>query len=164
MAQPQGYSIVQIILHWTIAALIVLQLVVNEGVQRAFDSRLDGEAMAPGGDALLHVVVGVTILVLAVIRLSIRLVRGAPPVHHDKPEFLNWLGLATHYLLYGFIFAMPLTGAIAWFGGVELSAELHELGRLVLIPAIGLHVLGALAEHFVFKNNSLLRMLNPDRG
>jgi len=52
-----------------------------------------------------------------------------------------------------------VTGLVAWFGGVELSAELHELGRLVLIPAIGLHALGGLAEHFVFRNDSLRRML-----
>ena len=72
--------------------------------------------------------------------------------------------LATLYavLLYGFIFLMPITGALAWFAGIEVSAELHELGRLVLIPAIGFHVLGALAEHFVFRNNSLSRMLKPD--
>ena len=72
---------------------------------------------------------------------------------------LRWLGLATHLLLYGFIFLMPLTGAAAWFLGLEFSAELHEIGRLILVPAIGFHVIGALAEHFVFRNDTLMRML-----
>jgi cytochrome b561 len=111
--------------------------------------------------ATLHIAVGVTVLVLAIIRLAIRLTRGAPAAHDDKPAIVNWLGYATHFLLYGFIFAMPLTGALAWFFGIELSAEIHEIGRLILIPTIGLHVLGALAEHFVFKNDSLMRMLRP---
>ena len=58
---------------------------------------------------------------------------------------------------------MPLTGALAWFFGIELSATLHETGRLLLIPTIGFHVLGGLAEHFVFRNDSLVRMLRPSR-
>lgn len=160
---PQGYSLAQIVLHWTIAALVIFQLVFNKPMQEAFDDRMDGEMSDAMGGALIHVAVGVTILVLAIIRLAIRLTRGAPPAHEDKHPILIWIGYATHLLLYGFIFAMPLTGALAWFFGIEASAEIHEIGRLVLIPVIGLHVLGGLAEHFVFRNDSLLRMLRPER-
>ena len=159
MAPPKGYSTIQIVLHWTIAALVIFQLFINEGMQRAFSDRLDGGEIDAFGQALLHIVVGMTVLGLAAIRLAIRVVRGAPAGHTEAPAVLRWLGLATHILLYGFIFAMPLTGAFAWFFGVEFAAELHELGRLVLVPAIGFHILGALAEHFVFRNDTLRRML-----
>jgi cytochrome b561 len=158
-AAPKGYSTAQIVLHWTIAALVVFQLLFHDAVERAFDDRMDGDPVETMGGALVHVGVGVTILILAVIRLAIRLRRGAPPPHDDKPAIINWIGYATHFLLYAFIFAMPLTGALAWFGGIEASAEIHELGRLILMPMIGLHVLGALAEHFVFRNDTLMRML-----
>lgn len=57
---------------------------------------------------------------------------------------------------------MPLTGALAWFTGLELSAEIHELGRLILIPLIAVHALAALAEHFVFRTNALRRMLKAE--
>ena len=160
-AAPKGYSALQIILHWTIAALVIFQLVVNEAMQDAFDDRIDGDRVEDFPGAALHIVVGLTVLALALIRVIVRLYRGAPPAHDDKPAILNWIGYATHALLYGFIFAMPLTGAVAWFGLSEGSAELHELGRLILIPLIGLHALGALAEHFVFRNDSLARMLRP---
>lgn len=162
MPQPRGYSSIQIILHWTIAALIIFQLFVNEAMQRAFSERLDGESLDGFSGALLHMVVGLTVLVLAVIRLAIRTIRGAPPPHADTPAILNWLGYATHVLLYCFIFAMPLTGAIAWFFGIEFAAELHEVGRLILVPAIGFHVIGALAEHFVYRNDTLRRMLRSN--
>jgi len=161
---PNGYSLLQIVLHWTIAALIVFQLLVNEGIQDAFDDRLDGDPVGDMAGAALHVGGGLLVLVLAVVRLAVRLTRGAPPAHDDKPAILNWIGYATHALLYVFIFAMPVTGAIAWFGGIELSGQLHEIGRFVLIPLIGLHVLGGLAEHFVFRNDSLMRMFRPDRS
>ncbi len=161
-AGSQAYSLAQIVLHWTIAAMVIFQLVFNKPMQEAFDDRMDGAVPDDMVGALVHAGVGIAVLVLAVLRLTLRLTRGAPGAHDDKPAIFNWLGLVTHWLLYGFIFLMPVTGALAWFAGIEFSAELHELGRLVLIPAIGFHVLGALAEHFVFRNNSLSRMLKPD--
>lgn len=158
-ARPTGYSRLQIVLHWTIAALVIFQLLVNGGMQDAFDDRMDGDAVEDMGWAILHISVGVTILALAVLRLFVRLRRGAPPPHDDKPAFINWIGFLTHLALYGFIFLMPVTGAFAWFGGSDFSAELHEFGRLLLIPLIVLHAAGALAEHFFFRNDTLVRML-----
>lgn len=162
-AAPQGYSLLQIVLHWTIAALVLTQLLFNEPIQEAFDDRLDGDTTDAMAGAVVHVLVGMSVLVLSLVRVSVRLARGAPAAHEGKPAILNWIGNAVHLCLYGFIFAMPTTGAIAWFGGVEWSAELHEIGRLILIPLIGFHVLGALAEHFVFQNDGLTRMLRPDK-
>jgi len=159
MPQPRGYSRIQIFLHWTIAALVIFQLFVNEAMQHAFSDRIEGRPIEEWNGALLHMVVGIAVLVLAMLRVVIRVVRGTPPAHTDAHLLLRWLGHATHMLLYGFIFLMPLTGAIAWFFGVEFSAELHEIGRLILVPAIGFHVIGALAEHFVFRNDTLKRML-----
>jgi cytochrome b561 len=163
MPAPSGYSNVQIILHWTIAALVIFQLFFNTGMQAAFNDHLEGRAVDEMNAAILHMVVGTAVLVLACIRLAIRRVRGVPVAHADNPAIINWIGHAAHIMLYGFIFFMPLSGLIAWFGGVEFSAELHELGRLVLIPVIGLHVLGAFAEHLVFHNDSLRRMLDFNR-
>jgi cytochrome b561 len=163
-AAVRGYSLLQIVLHWTIAVLIVIQLVFNEPIQEAFDDRLDGDATDAMGGATVHIAIGLTILALAIIRLAVRLKRGAPPAHEDTPAVLIAIGYLAHALLYLFIFAMPITGAIAWFGGVELSGELHEIGRLILIPLIGFHALGALGEHFVFRNDTLLRMLRPERS
>ncbi|MDB5473413.1 MAG: cytochrome b [Devosia sp.] len=159
MAKPTGYSRLQIFLHWSIAALVVFQLFFNQAMQHAFSNRLDGERLEQFDGALLHMIAGLTILALAIVRVTIRTTRGTPPAHKNIPAILNWLAHGTHMLLYGFIFAMPLTGAAAWFLGLEFAAELHEIGRLVLVPVIGFHVLGALAEHFVFRNNSLKRML-----
>ena len=159
MPQPKGYSTLQIVLHWTIAALVIFQLFVNEAMQHAFADRLDGEPTDEMAGALLHIVVGITVLTLAALRLAIRATRGTPAPYEGTPAILNWLGHATHILLYGFIFLMPLTGAVAWFLGIELAAQIHEIGRLILVPAIGFHIVGAQAEHFVFRNDTLKRML-----
>jgi cytochrome b561 len=159
---PAGYSTLQILLHWTIAGLIFIQLFYNEPMQEAFTRRLDREDGLSGG-ALFHILTGSSILVLACARLFIRLRRGAPPPHDDTPPLLNWIGRATHFALYFLIFALPITGLLAWFGRMEAIAEVHEIGRFVLIPVIGFHIAGAFAEHFVFQNDSVLRMLRPKR-
>jgi len=159
---PKGYSVLQIALHWTIAALVVFQLAVNEGMQDAFKDRADGRSGDAEVEAVLHITVGLTIFALALLRFAVRLRRGAPEPHATNPRLVNLVGHAAHLLLYAFLFAMPLTGAVAWFTGLELSAELHELGRLILIPLIAAHALGALAEHFVFRTNSLVRMLKAE--
>lgn len=166
MPRPAGYSTVQIGLHWTIAALVAVQLLFHDAMEDVFDDRIDGDAVR--GDELtgawLHAGVGATILVLALIRLVVRMRRGTPPLHHDKPAFLVWIGAATHFALYGFIIVMPIVGAIAWFGLIEDAGDLHSFAASLLLPLIGLHVLGALAEHFVFKNDTLKRMLVPQRS
>ena len=40
---PKGYSLAQIVLHWTIAVLVVVQLLVNEDIQEAYKDRDDRE-------------------------------------------------------------------------------------------------------------------------
>ena len=71
-------------------------------------------------------------------------------------------GMLAHLALYFLMFAMPLTGVIAWFGRNEIAADLHEMGQLIPTLLIGLHVLGALAEHFMFGQNTLLRMFRTE--
>lgn len=165
--ERSGYSLLQIVLHWSIAALIAIQFLFHDAMEHAFDDLVDGAAVS--GDQLtgawLHAGVGATILMLAIVRLFVRWREGAPAVHRDKPVFLVWLAYVTHVALYTFIFAMPIAGAIAWFGLIESVGDIHSFASSLLLPLIGLHVVGALAEHFVFRNDTLKRMLMPrERG
>ena len=159
MSAPSGYSRLQIIFHWVIAALVVVQLTVNADMQRAFAQRLTGTALPDNAGATFHAVIGLLILLLAILRLGLRHRLGVPLPPKDNHRLLNLLSHLTHLLLYGFLVFMPITGAIAWFGGVELAGVLHELGRLVLIPAILLHVGGAIVEELVLNNRVIRRMV-----
>jgi cytochrome b561 len=161
--KPAGYSGTQIILHWTIALLIAIQFLFHDAMEDAFDDLVDGDRVR-GDDlagAWLHAGIGMTVLALAIVRLIIRLRRGAPPAHRDKSVFWIWIASATHVALYGFIFAMPIVGAVAWFGLIEDAGDIHATASKILLALIGLHAAGALAEHFVFRNDTLKRMLIP---
>jgi cytochrome b561 len=155
---PDGYTWTQIVLHWTVAVLVVVQLFWHDVVEDAFVGR---GAVPELWQAWVHVGIGLTILVLALVRLGLRLWHGAPEPSKPTPPLFVWVGWAAHLALYGFLFAMPLTGALAWFWRIDLSAELHEALAFLLIPLIAAHAAGALVEHMILGNDTLRRMLHP---
>ena len=131
----------------------------HDGMADAWDAFEDGEAVEIGPLVIVHIAIGVSILIFALWRIGLRWKRGAPPLPDDHPRILTLVAHANHYALYALLVAMPLTGATAWFLGVEEAAEIHEAGKTALLILVGLHIAGALAEHFVLRSNVLRRML-----
>jgi cytochrome b561 len=160
---PRGYTSAQILLHWVIAVLVVFQLIFGENIVPAYKAMRRGTEALPFdlSRADIHIYVGFTILVLAVARLAIRLIHGAPPAPAGESAVQKWITGATHFILYATIFLMPVTGALAWYFWVGVSGEMHELAKPVIIAAVVLHAAGALWQHFVAKTDVLLRMLRP---
>lgn len=68
------------------------------------------------------------------------------------------LAKLTHVGLYALMILMPLSGAVAWFGGVETAAQGHNVLRIVLLALVALHVVGALYHQFVLRDGTLARM------
>jgi cytochrome b561 len=104
------------------------------------------------------VVAGIVILGLMIWRVALRLRRGAPPPPPGEHPAVAMLSKVTHGLFYLLLIAMPISGAIAWFGGFELPAELHGAAGNLLILLIVLHVAAALAHQFWWKTEVLRRM------
>ena len=126
----------------------------------------------------LHKSVGLSLLMLIVLRMYWRFT-------HRPPAFLNsmklWekrLAKATHHSLYLLMFLIPLSGiimsagskyGIKWFGikvipGFddkairELFYEFHEIFGLLLLLILILHILGAVKHSIVDKDGTLRRM------
>ena len=158
---PAGYSRAQVILHWLIAALILFQLLVHDGMEDAWRAlRQGGEE---GGNPLPHIIVGSAILILAAARLVIRIRHGAPPHPAGQPAALGLLANIVHWGIYALLFAIPISGLVAWFGGVEPAAMAHAGPlRLLLIGLVLLHIAGALVQQFVLRSGVLMRMFRPE--
>lgn len=140
------YSGTQIALHWGIAVLILCQYLFSESMEEAWRAwRKTGEEVSSTG-VTVHVVFGLAILALAVLRVAIRLRRGAPAVPPDHPLVMRGLAYATHFALYLLLFVMPLSGMAAWFGGIGGAALVHVLAKNVLLGFLALHVAGAVGE------------------
>lgn len=160
-AGPDAFTPTQVWLHWAIAGLIFLQLLMNEGMEVAFAARMDRTGPEIPVTALAHMIVGGAVLALTLWRLALRWHIGVPGPEADANLLIRWSSKLTHIALYALALGMPLTGAMAWFGFSELASEIHEAGRLALIGVILLHVVGALFEHSIMGNDTLARMLRP---
>jgi cytochrome b561 len=87
----------------------------------------------------IHKSLGITILVLALIRLAVRLRYGAPALPADLPEPMKLAAHLSHYALYGLMLGMPLLGwgmlsagayPVVVFGNVYLPAILPQSDSL----------------------------------
>jgi len=92
------YSNVAIFLHWTIALLILFNLVT--GLFHDF---------VPRAVFAFHISSGVTILALTIIRIVWR-VTHKPPPYLPMAAWEKWLAKTVHFLLYCAMLASPLTG------------------------------------------------------
>lgn len=180
MARAGVYSPTARALHWltvllvftTIpAALIMLQ----PGIPRSLQDSL----------FLYHKNIGPVILLLVLVRIAWRVVRRPPPLPASVPAVQRGAAHATHWLLYGLIIVMAVSGYIRvaaggfpleiWDGlgvprfvGVnealaERAKAIHAFVRFPLVALIVLHVGAALYHGFARRDGVLSRML-PSSG
>jgi cytochrome b561 len=172
---PTVYGAVAQTFHWLIAALIVTQFTL---AYLADDLPLGAHKLA-----LLarHKSFGMTVLMLAVLRLLWRLNNPPPPLPAGMTPLERTLARATHIAFYVLLFAMPLTGwlmssaknySVSWFGvftwpnliaknetAFDALRSTHHILSYALFAIAVLHILAALKHHFWNKDTVLLRML-----
>jgi cytochrome b561 len=162
-------------LHWVIAALIVTQFVL---ASIAEDLPLGMHKLAV---LARHKSVGMTVLMLAVVRLFWRATHPAPPLPAAMPEYQRRLARLSHGALYLLLFAMPVTGflmssakgySVSWFNlfawpnligknaaAFEFLKETHHALAKILFFVAAVHIAAALKHHFWDKDDVLRRML-----
>jgi cytochrome b561 len=124
----QRFTVLQRSLHWLMAVCILAMLFIGVGMN---------STVMPKYVPLLvtHKTLGVTILILALIRLGVRRRYGAPPLPADLPGPMKLGAHLSHYALYVLMIAMPLlgltmlwTGAypIVLYGDIRLPALLRQ--------------------------------------
>jgi cytochrome b561 len=99
------YGSVAMTLHWLIAALVLVNL--GLGLYMADLPKTDASRFML---FQLHKSVGLTVLVLSVLRLVWRLVNPVPPIPRGVNPFLRLGGHVSHFLFYFLIIAIPLAG------------------------------------------------------
>jgi cytochrome b561 len=128
---PHRFALFQRLLHWLMAACIIAMFFIGVGMV---------STVAPTylPLILIHKTLGVTLLVLVVIRLALRLHYGAPPLPADLPPAIKLGARLSHQLLYGFMIVMPLLGlGMLWaaaypvvlYGGIRIPELLPQSDR-----------------------------------
>jgi cytochrome b561 len=161
--------------HWLIVLLIIVQWLIAEHADDLPNGLAKLQTLA------WHKSIGITVLMLATLRLVWRWLNPVPSLDGLAKPAERMLARLSHVLLYALIFAMPLSGwmmssarnfPVSWFRLFQLPdlvapsdqtfhqmLDLHHLLFKVLLAVALLHVLGAAKHHFIDRNDVLKRML-----
>ena len=176
MSTHQHFNLPARVLHGLMAAMILAMLFIGIGMVAALDAR---PALID-----LHRPIGIAILLLAVLRLINRLRAAPPPLPADLPAIQKFAATASHWLLYGLMFAMPLIGwamvsaagnPVVMWSGVNLppiaphDAAVYALLRtahtwlaLLLFATVLVHIAAALYHAWVRRDAVLPSMAKGD--
>lgn len=171
---PDRWGLVARLLHWLMAALFVLQLASGWIADQMGRSPAKADLMTG------HKSLGITLLLLAALRLLWRWSNEVPALPPATPARDARLAGAGHAALYALTFALPLSGWLAastsiipwklWWlvpwprlaepdqGLHDLSSSTHEWLVWALVVLLAVHVAAALRHHFALRDGILLRM------
>ena len=131
-----------------------------------------------------HYMLGISVLVIALLRLLFQMTQTVPQITPVPPKWMNLSSTLMKIALYVLMIAMPFAGwmilsakgkPIPFFGwelppligqsknAAGLIKEIHEAGATAGYFLIGLHTAAALFHHYVVRDNTLARML-PDQN
>jgi cytochrome b561 len=165
----------QRLLHWLMAICILSMLFIGVGMVSTITPRYLTLVQ-------IHKPLGIAILVLALIRLTLRFVYGAPALPADLPEPMKLAAELSQYIFYALMIAMPLIGwamlsaasyPVVLFGSVHLpsilpvSPTLHTLLwnahyylAFAFFGLILMHV-AAILFHKLIRNDGIFETMVP---
>jgi cytochrome b561 len=168
------YGLVAILLHWVMAILMIGLLILGLYMVRL---PISLEKLKLFG---WHKEYGFLVLALAILRLLWRLSNTTPALALPMWEKLS--ARSVHWLFYGFMFALPITGwlitsaaglPVSFFGLftlptviepnqelIKIFEDLHQWFAYALIAIMLLHIAAALKHHFIDKDDILRRILS----
>jgi cytochrome b561 len=169
------YTSVAIALHWLIAAAIACSFGLGLYMADLPVSPIKLKLYS------YHKWLGITILLLVIIRLLWRLTHRAPPAPPGMAPWQRSAAAASHFLLYVLTLIIPISGwmfssaagfKVVYLGLVplpdlvgkdkSLAGQLqfaHEALNWVMAAVVVLHVAAALKHHWVDRDDVLRRML-----
>jgi cytochrome b561 len=174
MTARSEYGSAAKVFHWLIVVLLLLQYSIGWLMPDIHRGDKPGTAMT------FHVSVGLTVLVLIVLRLAWRLGHPVSP-ESSLPAWQRLSSEAVHWLLYALVLATTFTGWLfASFRGWSMSYfffapmpmlagdnaaagkaidGLHQAMEWALLIVIGIHIAAALVHIFVYRDRVMQRML-----
>jgi cytochrome b561 len=160
----QRFNAPQRLLHWLMAICILAMLFIGVGMVSTVTPRYLTLVQ-------IHKPLGIAILLLALIRIALRLRYGAPSLPANMPEPMKLAAHLSHFIFYALMIVMPLLGwgmlsaasyPVVLVGAVQLPSILplndtlhtvlwdaHHYLAFVFFALILLHVAAALLHALV---------------
>lgn len=173
------YSNTAVALHWIVAALVLFQIWLGLSFADMAQGPQRSELFA------WHKTIGATILLLAIGRLTYRLLNPPPPFPPELPRWERLVAVWNHRLLYLLLIVLPIGGLTAvsghtkgptttLLGGVpmpvipgisrelgETAGDVHAALAWALIALLVLHVAAALKQQFFDRRGRMAGRMPP---
>jgi cytochrome b561 len=173
------YGAVSLLIHWGMAALLVALIATGWYMVRLPDAGFDEKKI---GLILTHKSIGMAALLAAGVRIGWRNANTLPQWAPTLPGWQQGAAYFVHLCFYALMLALPLTGWLMssaggfpvylWFDKGALPdlirtdpslfrffIELHRWLAYALLALLAVHSGAALAHHFVWRDDTLRRML-----
>jgi cytochrome b561 len=172
------YGTAAVILHWLMAVLLTGLAVLGLYMVRLPDVGFDTKKITL---ILYHKDFGMLALALAALRLAWRVGNALPRLVEHLPEWQIVVARFVHLSFYALMFALPVSGWLMSSAGgfpvsflglfylpdligrdeylFEVFIAVHRWLGYGLVALIGLHAGAALTHHFIFKDDTLRKML-----
>ena len=170
---PERYHPALVILHWTLALLLMLALVMGTLVLAETPNDAGDKIDSLRGHMILGTVIGALMLVRLIVRWRTR----RPPAASTGNAAIDRLGTLVHAGLYLLVFLMAASGLATalWAGLPQIvfgngtaalpesffiypPRHVHGWVAKALLLVIGFHLIGALFHQFRLKDRLLSRM------
>jgi cytochrome b561 len=162
-----------VVLHWFLAVLLLFALAMGTLALKEIPNAAPEKLFALRG----HMIAGVAILALMLVRLGVRLWLPRPPPAATGHRSLDRLAIAVHYAFYALVLLMAASGFATAvqaglpdivFGGSGAPLPesfwayrprfVHAVIAKLLIALVALHIAGALYHQFIRRDGLLGRM------
>ena len=179
MSHFKKLSIVTVVLHWSVALLVIAAVTVGIVMEQMERSPEQREIMN------IHKSIGLLILLLASVRIFWRIKEGKLPSLGPVPRWQEISAASIHGILLLLTVVMPVSGImmsvshgravgflgftvipssnldIAWLG--QLAHVVHGGGKWAIIIAVAIHLIAAIKHQFIDKDGAISRMLGTGK-
>ena len=157
---PTHYNKFHILIHWLVVVIILFQMITGNKIALEFLA-LRNEAITNNGNtsnSQIHILGGVFIFLLMAVRIFLRIKFGVPTPTKKTNALLKFLSTFVHLGIYFILFAIPITGLLA-FSTVNIDLGIaHKILVNILYLFIIIHLIGD-AYHQIFLGDNIMQRI-----
>ncbi|GIR38543.1 MAG: hypothetical protein CM15mP50_0540 [Rhodobacterales bacterium] len=161
-----SYHFSQILFHWTIALLVIYQLIFGNKIEFLELEVCKNSAINTLKSCQYlntHYLIGVLIFLLMILRVFLRFLFGAPPLSKSVPKIIIIFARISHISIYLILLSMPVFGLLMYYYNSEISRFLHIYFSKVLLYLILLHICAVAFHEGVLGSKLFYRMASINK-
>ena len=157
---PTHYNKFHILIHWLVVFIILIQMVTGDKIALEFsafrDQSINIDENTSNGQ--IHMLGGLFIILLMAIRVFLRIKFGVPAPTKKTNDPLKFLSTFVHLGIYLILFAIPITGLLA-FSTINVDLGIaHKILVNILYLFVIIHLIGV-AFHQIFLGDNIMERI-----